>query len=188
MDIGTRMDGAAVGKEGEEGGTEGPRQDTNAGNDAEDARAAGLDIGMERLEGDVDMTVVGNAQAVGVESRSPAPGRAGAGVAYGKFEDGIETAGNGWVRGAIWFVLEQAGPKIVIVPGREVVTELPVAMRDDARCVAGAVRTLIATAAATAMMMLTMMMLDARTERGVLPGERGHCHCRNGPLWGLSIE
>lgn len=171
MNMGARMDGAAVGKEGEEGGAEGPRQDTNAGTDAEDARAAGLDIGMERLEGDVDMTVVGNAQAVGVESRSPAPGRAGAGVAYGKFEDGIETAGNGWVRA---------------VPGREVVIELPVAMRDDARCVAGTVRTSIATAAATAMMM--MLMLDARTERGVLPGERGHCHCRNGSLWGLSVE
>ncbi|KAJ4416393.1 hypothetical protein N0V85_002313, partial [Neurospora sp. IMI 360204] len=78
-------------EEEEEGGAEVPREDTNAGNVAEDARAAGLDVGIERLEGDAGMTVVEKAQAAaGLGLRAPAPGRDGAGVAYGEVENGIE--------------------------------------------------------------------------------------------------
>lgn len=171
MYIVARVGGIAAGREAEEGDAEDHREDTNAGNVAGDARAAELGVGVGRLEGGVGMTVVEKAQAAAVGSRGPAPGRAGAGVAYGKVEDGIDMMVG--CNGAV--VLEDRG--------REVVIGMAVAVR-DALGAAGSVRTSIAPAAATAM----MLRMDARAGRGVLPGERDHCYCRNVPLGGLSIE
>lgn len=74
----------------EEGDAGAPQEDTSADSVAEDARLAGLDVGIERLEGDVRMTVVAGNAPAGVESRAPAPGLAGAEV-----EDAIEKTDEG---------------------------------------------------------------------------------------------